>query len=91
MADVFDEIVELCRQCSGSLDRIYVDSENYHELLKKPGFRREYGKGAAPHRTIIGMEVIVIDDLEQEIMLLESSGFPIAEDFQKGYIQPKPL
>ena len=86
-----DEVVKICRECRGELDRIYLDSENYHELLKKPGFRREYGKNASPHITIVGLEVIVIPDFEQEIMLLESNGLPIAEDFQKDDVRPKVL
>lgn len=93
MNGVFEEIVDLHHEYDGHPDRLYVDSNNYHELLSDASFRTAAADVQMEQQMdrVFGLDVIVVPDLEQSLMVLDSAQFPKARDFKKGYVQPVDL
>ena len=82
MDQIFEDICEERKLCDTVPDRLYVDRENYFSLLEQPELVMGPTNGLEEVR-VFGMDVIVIDDLEQGIMVLDSSQYPKAKDFKQ--------
>ena len=90
MDQIFEDICEERKLCDTVPDRLYVDRENYFSLLEQPELVVGPTTDLEEVR-VFGMDVIVINDLEQGMMVLDSSEYPTARDFKDGRTQAIPL
>lgn len=91
-SDIFEEIVEQRKNCLNG-DQVYLDNDSYFELLKDDNMIRasEIASTDVDSMRVAGMEVRQVPQLDQGVMVLDSSAYPVAQDFKKGRTQAIPL
>ena len=91
-SEIFEEIVEQHKDCING-DRVYLDNDSYFDLLSDDNMIRVKSHGSINRDSmrVAGLEVCEVPQLEQGVMVLDSSEYPTAQDFKDGRTQAIPL
>lgn len=81
---VFEEIVELVRNHPGNPDTLYVNDDKYAELIRSRDFevRGIGGNLSQNDACVAGMDVYPINEWEVDMMALDTSEWPKAENYR---------